>query len=112
MCRLNPGGVAEIQAAGARDSKKQDQQRLRADSLASQLKSEKKLTKALVCVCAELAGPPRSETQDRGTHLGEHRCRSGDIWCSRSGHFEKRVLGTTVVMCHASQPFAIDHDDA
>jgi hypothetical protein len=54
--RFHPGVVAQIRALnGERDSRKQDQLRVKAQLLAAQLRSERELTRALARACAELA---------------------------------------------------------
>jgi len=56
MYRFHPGIVAQIRALnGQRDARKQDQLRVKAQLLASQLKSERQLSSALARACAELA---------------------------------------------------------
>jgi hypothetical protein len=54
--RFHPGVLAQIRTLnGERDSRKQDQLRVKAQLLAAQLRSERELTRALARACAELA---------------------------------------------------------
>ena len=56
MYRFHPGIVAQIRSlTGDRDARKQDQLRVKAQLLATQLKSERQFIRALARACAELA---------------------------------------------------------
>jgi hypothetical protein len=68
--RFHPGVVAQIRALnGEHDSRKQDQLRVKAQLLATQLRSEKELTRALARSCAELAAEKAATKGVRGREV-------------------------------------------